>query len=49
MGRLMFEAVMQRDQPVVMATCTISAVGVLLGTIAVDVLCGAVDPRARQT
>lgn len=48
MGRLMFEAVMQRDQPVVMAVCTLSAMVVLLGTMVVDVVCGWVDPRIRQ-
>ncbi len=47
LGRLMFDAVMQRDYPVVMALTTLSAVVVLAGTLVVDVLCVLVDPRVR--
>jgi len=47
MGRLMFQAVMQRDYPVIMAVCTLSAVIVLIGYIMVDILYALLDPRVR--
>lgn len=47
MGRLMFDAIMQRDYPVVMALAVLSAMVVLGGTLAVDLLYAAVDPRVR--
>ncbi len=48
MGRLMFDAIMQRDYPVVMALTTLTAVVVLLGTLAVDLLYVIADPRVRS-
>jgi peptide/nickel transport system permease protein len=47
MGRLMFESILRRDYPVVMALSMLSAVVVLLGTLVVDLLCGLADPRVR--
>jgi len=49
MGRLMFDAVMQRDYPVILGASALAAVVVLLGTLAVDLLYAAADPRVRYT
>jgi ABC-type dipeptide/oligopeptide/nickel transport system permease component len=47
MGRLMFEAVMQRDYPVILGASAVTAVIVLVGTLLVDLLYALVDPRVR--
>jgi peptide/nickel transport system permease protein len=47
-GQLMVQGVQARDYPVVMAAATVSAVLVVLGNVAADVLVGVVDPRARR-
>lgn len=49
MGRLLFEAIGQRDYPVVMALSVLSALVVLVGTLIVDLLYAAADPRVRYT
>ena len=49
MGRLMFDSIMERDYPVVMALSVLSAIVVLAGTLIVDLLYGLVDPRVRQS
>jgi peptide/nickel transport system permease protein len=46
-GRVLVEAVQARDYPVVMAATTISALLVVLGNLAADVVSGFVDPRLR--
>lgn len=46
-GRLFFEAVLQRDYPTVMALSLISAILTLLGILIADVLCMIADPRIR--
>ncbi len=46
-GRVLVEAVQARDYPVVMAATTISALLVVLGNLAADILSGLVDPRLR--
>ncbi len=47
LGRLFFDSILQRDYPVVMALSTATAVLVLVGTLAADMLYGLVDPRVR--
>jgi peptide/nickel transport system permease protein len=46
-GRVLVEAVQARDYPVVMAATTISALLVVLGNLAADIVSGFVDPRLR--
>lgn len=46
-GRLFFEAVLQRDYPTVMGLSFISAVLTLLGILLADILCVMADPRIR--
>jgi peptide/nickel transport system permease protein len=47
MGRVIFDAIFQRDYPVVMATSFIFAVLVVLGNLLADVLYAVADPRIR--
>ncbi len=47
MGRLMYDAVMQRDYPVILGASTLSAVFVLGATLVVDLLYAVADPRVR--
>ncbi|MFW5947796.1 MAG: ABC transporter permease [Gemmatimonadota bacterium] len=47
MGRVMVDAILQRDYPVVMATSFIFALVVILGSLIADILYAAADPRVR--
>jgi peptide/nickel transport system permease protein len=47
-GRLMFEAVMQRDYPVIQASFLIITLAVVMANIAADVMYPIVDPRVRS-
>jgi len=47
MGRLIVEAIFQRDYPLVMATSFIAAGLVVLGNLVADILYAVVDPRIR--
>ena len=47
LGKLMFDAVMQRDYPIVMAVSSLSAVMTLLGILFSDLLYRLMDPRTR--
>jgi peptide/nickel transport system permease protein len=47
MGRVIVDAILQRDYPVVMATSFLFAVMVVLGNLLADVLYSVVDPRIR--
>jgi peptide/nickel transport system permease protein len=47
MGRLGYDAVLNRNYPVVMAVATISAVLTLLGILVSDLMYAAVDPRIK--
>jgi peptide/nickel transport system permease protein len=47
MGRLIVDAIFQRDYPLVMATSFIFAVMVVVGNLAADVLYAVADPRIR--
>jgi len=47
MGRLMYEAMFQRDYPLLMGVFTVTAILVVLGTIAVDLLYRVFDPRVE--
>ncbi len=46
-GRLAYQAVLERDYPVVMTINTITATLVLIGNFVADILYGIVDPRIR--
>jgi peptide/nickel transport system permease protein len=48
MGRLIVEAIFQRDYPLVMATSFIAAGLVVMGNLLADVLYAVVDPRIRS-
>ena len=47
LGRLVIEAVSQRDYPLIMGTVLISGFMYILGLIVTDILYGLVDPRIR--
>lgn len=47
-GRILIEAVVARDYPVVMAATSVSAILVVLGNLLADQLVGWVDPRVRD-
>jgi|SRR5690348_3315463 len=47
-GRVLVEAVLARDYPVVMAATTVSAILVVLGNLAADLLAAWLDPRLRH-
>jgi peptide/nickel transport system permease protein len=47
MGKLMVDAILERDYPVVLATSFLFAVLVVLGNLLADLLYGVVDPRIR--
>jgi len=47
-GRVLIQAVQGRDQPVVMAGVTVSAILVVTGNLLADLLRGWVDPRLRD-
>jgi peptide/nickel transport system permease protein len=47
MGRLMYEAMLERDMPVIMVELVIGSALVLLGNLLADVLYAVVDPRVR--
>ena len=47
MGRLVFEAILSRDYPVIMGSLTITALMTLVGLIISDVLYALTDPRIR--
>ncbi|HSJ09697.1 MAG TPA: ABC transporter permease [Longimicrobiales bacterium] len=47
MGRIIVDAIFQRDYPLVMATSFLFAVIVVLGNLVADVLYGVADPRIR--
>lgn len=47
MGGLMFDALQQRDYPVILGGSAVTAFAVLAGTLVIDLLYAAVDPRVR--
>lgn len=47
MGRIIVDAIMQRDYPLVMATSFVLAVMVVMGNLVADVLYAVADPRIR--
>lgn len=47
MGKLVVDAIGQRDYPVIMAGSVIFALMVVVGNLLADVLCAVVDPRIR--
>jgi peptide/nickel transport system permease protein len=49
MGRVMWQAALARDTPLVMACTVLGAGAVVLGNLAADLLYAAMDPRARTS
>ena len=49
MGRLTFQALLERDMPIIMVSLTIGSILVLLGNLIADVLYAVVDPRVRPS
>jgi peptide/nickel transport system permease protein len=49
MGRLIVEAVFQRDYPLIMATSFVISVMVILGNLVADMLYAVADPRIRAS
>ncbi|MCK5114732.1 MAG: ABC transporter permease [Phycisphaerae bacterium] len=47
MGRLTFQALLERDMPVIMVSLTIGSVLLIAGNILADILYAIVDPRVR--
>jgi peptide/nickel transport system permease protein len=47
MGRLIIQAIFQRDYPVVLAIAFVSSIMVILGNLLADILYSVVDPRVR--
>lgn len=47
MGRLAFQAVLERDVPVIMVSLTVASALVLVGNLIADILYAVVDPRVR--
>jgi peptide/nickel transport system permease protein len=47
MGRLTFDAALQRDYPLVLGSVMLASVLVILGNLLSDILYGVVDPRMR--
>ena len=47
MGRVIFDAIFQRDYPLIMATSFIFALVVVLGSLVADILYAMADPRIR--
>lgn len=48
MGRLIFESILARDYPVILATTALAAVFVLTANFLADLVHAALDPRVRQ-
>ena len=48
MGKLLVDAILQRDYPVIMGGSFLFAVAVVLANLAADVLAVMVDPRIRM-
>lgn len=49
MGRLMYQAVLARDLPLVLGCAWAGAVAVVAGSLAADLLSATLDPRVRET
>ncbi len=47
MGRLMVQAIFQRDYPIVLAAAFVIAIMVILGNLLADIMYSVVDPRVR--
>jgi peptide/nickel transport system permease protein len=47
LGKLLFDAIVNRDYPIMMAGYMIIAICVLLGNLIADILYSVVDPRIR--
>ncbi len=47
MGRLMFQALLERDMPIIMVSLTMGSALLLVGNLVADILYAVVDPRVR--
>ena len=47
LGRLIFEAISAKDEPLVLASVLISTLLLVFGNLAADILLAVVDPRVR--
>jgi len=47
MGRLTYQALLERDMPIVMVSLTLGSALVLVGNLLADILYAVVDPRVR--
>jgi peptide/nickel transport system permease protein len=48
MGRVLWDAAIARDVPVIMGATLVGAAGVILGNLVADLLYTTLDPRARE-
>jgi peptide/nickel transport system permease protein len=48
MGRLAYQAVLSRDEPLILGCTWIASCAVVLGSLAADLLSAAIDPRVRE-
>jgi peptide/nickel transport system permease protein len=48
-GTLMYESILRKDYPVVLATLIFAAVGTVTANAVADLLYGIVDPRVRRS
>ncbi len=48
MGRLAYQAVLARDEPLVLGCTLVASVTVILGSLAADLVSAAVDPRVKE-
>jgi peptide/nickel transport system permease protein len=49
MGRLYYQAALQRDYPVLLAVLIIGAAIIILSNLLADILYGVLDPRIRYS
>lgn len=49
MGRLAYQAVLSRDEPLILGCAWIATVLVIFGSLVADLLSAAIDPRVRET
>jgi peptide/nickel transport system permease protein len=49
LGRMVYDAVLHRDYPVMLGGLLVISVGVVIGNLIADVACAAIDPRIRSS
>ena len=48
MGRLMYQAVLARDEPLILGCACAASLSVVGGSLIADLICAAADPRVRE-